>query len=71
MPRGLGKVKKAKPEFSIESVLNDDNLKKQLEGFIEEVILCKQQMDQQKEAMKDIKNEWSNYVKSMMNTKND
>lgn len=57
MPRGPGKAKKAKPEFSIENVLNDENLKKQLEGFIEEVILCKQKLEQEKEAMKDIKNE--------------
>lgn len=57
MARGPGKQKKAKPEFSIDRVLNDDNLKKQLEGFIEEVILSQEKLNQEKEALKDIRNE--------------
>jgi hypothetical protein len=57
MARGPGKAKKAKPEFSIDRVLNDDNLKKQLEGFIEEVILSQEKLNQEKEALKDIRNE--------------
>lgn len=57
MARGPGKAKKAKPEFSIDRVLNDENLLKQLEGFIEELILSQGKINQEKEALKDIKNE--------------
>jgi uncharacterized protein (UPF0335 family) len=57
MPRGPSKNKKTKPEFSIDNVLNDENLLKQLEGFIEEVVISQQKVSQEKEALKDIKNE--------------
>jgi len=58
MARGPGKsTKKSKPEFSIDNVLNDDDLKKQLEGFLEEAILVQQEISKQKEMVKDIKNE--------------
>lgn len=57
MARGPGKNKKSKPEFSIDKVLNDETLMKQLEGFIEEFILVQEKINLEKEAMKDIKNE--------------
>lgn len=57
MARGPGKTKKVKPEFSIDKVLNDETLMKQLEGFIEEFILVQEKINQEKEAAKDIKNE--------------
>lgn len=57
MARGPGKTKKAKPEFSIDKVLNDDVLMKQLEGFIEEVVLVQEKINLEKESLKDIKNE--------------
>lgn len=57
MARGPGKNKKVKPEFSIDKVLNDETLMKQLEGFIEEFILVQEKINQEKEAAKDIKNE--------------
>ncbi len=57
MGRGPAKNKKTKPEFSIEKVLNDDILMKQLEGFIEEVIIVQEKINQEKESLKDIKNE--------------
>lgn len=57
MARGPGKNKKAKPEFSIDKVLNDETLMKQLEGFIEEVIVVQEKQAMDKEQLKDIKNE--------------
>jgi len=55
MARGPGKVKKSKPEFSIDKVLNDDGLKKQLEGFLEEAILVLDKIATEKESLKDIR----------------
>lgn len=51
------KQKKAKVEFSLDSVQNNPVLRKQLEGFIAEVVLCKRKISQEQEAVKDIHNE--------------
>ena len=57
MVRGPKKTKKLAPEFSIDKVLNDDNLKKQLEGFIEEAILVQTEIATQKDSLKNIRDE--------------
>ena len=48
---------KQKPEFSLEGILNNDVTKKQLFGFIEEVVLCEEKIKSEREAIKDIKGE--------------
>lgn len=49
------KTKKA--EFSLSGVLANEVTKKQLLGFIEELILCEGKIKQEREAIKDIKGE--------------
>jgi hypothetical protein len=50
-------TKSKKPEFSLASVLANEVTKKQLLGFIEEVVLCEGKIKTEREALKDIKNE--------------
>jgi hypothetical protein len=51
------KQRKAKVEFSLETLLNNSVTKKQVEGFIEEMVLCRGKIQQEKEAIRDIINE--------------
>ena len=46
--------RKAKVEFSLETLINNPVTKKQLEGFIEEVVLCRGKIKMEKEAISDI-----------------
>lgn len=47
-------MKKAKVEFSLDSLVNNQVTRKQLEGFIEELVLCKGKIKQEREAISDI-----------------
>ena len=49
--------KSKKVEFSLETIQNNAVTRKQLEGFIEEVVISKQKMKHEQEAIKDIMNE--------------
>lgn len=49
--------KTKKPEFSLSTLLANEVTKKQLLGFIEEVVLCEGTIKSQREALKDIKTE--------------
>ena len=44
----------AKVEFSLETIINNPVTKRQLEGFIEEIVLCKGKIKQEREAISDI-----------------
>jgi uncharacterized protein (UPF0335 family) len=46
-----------KPEFSLKTVLSNDVTKKQLLGFVEEIVLCEGKIKAEREAIKDIKGE--------------
>lgn len=50
-------TKSKKPEFSLSTVLANEVTKKQLLGFIEEVVMCEGKIKSEREALKDIKNE--------------
>ena len=47
-------MKKAKVEFSLDGLINNTVTRKQLEGFIEELVLCKGKIKQEREAISDI-----------------
>lgn len=49
--------KKVKVEFSLDGLLNNPVTKKQLEGFIEEIVICKTKIKSEQEAIKDIRSE--------------
>lgn len=49
--------KPKKPEFSLEGILNNEVTKKQLLGFIEEIVICEEKIKNEREAIKDIKGE--------------
>ena len=49
--------KAKKPEFSLAGVLANEVTKKQLLGFIEEIVLCEGKIKSEREAIKDIKGE--------------
>lgn len=49
--------KKKKAEFSLAAVLANEVTKKQLLGFIEEIVLCESKIKSEKEAIKDIRGE--------------
>ena len=49
--------KSKKPEFSLAGVLGNEVTKKQLLGFIEEIVLCEGKIKSEREAIKDIKGE--------------
>ena len=49
--------KKKKAEFSLATVLANEVTKKQLLGFIEEIVLCESKIKSEKEAIKDIRGE--------------
>lgn len=44
----------AKVEFSLETIINNPVTKRQLEGFIEEIVLCKGKIKQERESISDI-----------------
>lgn len=46
--------RRQKVEFSIETVLNNPVTKKQLEGFVEEVMICRDKIKREREAIGDI-----------------
>lgn len=46
-----------KAEFSLSTVLANEATKKQLLGFIEEIVLCEGKIKSEREAIKDIKGE--------------
>lgn len=48
------KQKRQKVEFSLSTVLANTTTKRQLEGFVEEIVLSKIKMQQESEAIKDI-----------------
>lgn len=50
-------MKKTKVEFSLDGLLNNPVTKKQLEGFIEESVLCRSKIKTEQEAIRDIRNE--------------
>lgn len=50
-------ARKAKVEFNIDTIINNPVTKRQLEGFIEELVLCEQKISSEREAVKDIRNE--------------
>lgn len=50
-------AKQPKLEFNIDTIVNNPVTKRQLEGFIEELVLCEQKISQEREAVKDIRNE--------------
>jgi hypothetical protein len=52
-----GKGKKTKVEFNLKTVLGNDVTKKQLLGYIEEIILHENAMKHAREGIKDIKGE--------------
>ena len=45
---------RTKVEFSLESLVNNPVTKKTLEGFIEELVLCRTKIKTEKETIKDI-----------------
>lgn len=49
--------KTSKVAFSLESVVNNPVLKKSLEGFVEEIVLCRMKMKTEKDSIKDIMDE--------------
>lgn len=51
------KDKPKKVEFSLEQIQNNPVTRKQLEGFIEEVVLLKREIKSRQEGLKDIRNE--------------
>ena len=51
------KKKTSKAEFDLQRVLDDDVQQKMLLGFIEEVVLVLEQQRQQKDALKDIRDQ--------------
>ena len=50
-------AKKQKPEFNLDTVVNNPVTKKQLLGFIEEIVLHEEHIKSEREAIKDIKGE--------------
>ena len=46
-----------KPEFSLATVMANEVTKKQLLGFIDEIVLCEGKIKSEREAIKDIKGE--------------
>ena len=55
--QGQQKQRRAKVEFSLEGLLNNPVTKKQVEGFIDEMVLCKGKIRAEREAIKDIASE--------------
>lgn len=51
------KQKKVKVEFSLDTIRTNPVTRQQLEGFIEEVVISLKKIEQEKEAVKDIRNE--------------
>lgn len=49
--------KKSKVEFSLDAIQNNPVTRKSLEGFIEEIVLCKRKITQENDAIKDIRGE--------------
>ena len=49
--------KSNKVQFSLSGILNNPVSKRSLEGFIEEIVISKTKMKQEKEALRDIVNE--------------
>jgi len=49
--------RKGKVEFSLETLLGNPVTKKQLEGFVEEVVICRDKIKREREAIKDITGE--------------
>lgn len=49
--------KTKKVEFSLETLQTNPVTRKQLEGFIEEIVLCKRKITQENDAIKDIRRE--------------
>ena len=49
--------KPKKPEFSLQGILTNDVTKKQLLGFIEEIVIAEGKIKGEREAIKDIKGE--------------
>jgi len=49
--------KPSKVEFSLETIRNNSVTRKQLEGFVDEVVLCMQKIKSEQEAIKDIRTE--------------
>lgn len=49
--------KPKKPEFSLQGILGNEVTKKQLLGFIEEIVISEGKIKSEREAIKDIKGE--------------
>jgi hypothetical protein len=49
--------KQSKPEFNLDSILNNPVDSKTLQGFIDEAVLCREAKKSQNEAEADIRNE--------------
>ena len=49
--------KPKKPEFSLQTILSNDVTKKQLLGFIDEIVLAESKIKSEREAIRDIKGE--------------
>jgi uncharacterized protein (UPF0335 family) len=49
--------KKTKVEFSLATIQSNTATRKQLEGFVEELVLCHEKIKSEKEAIKDIMSE--------------
>lgn len=52
--------KPKKPEFSLQTILSNEVTKKQLLGFIDEIVLAEGKIKAEREAIKDIKGEAEN-----------
>ena len=46
--------RKAKVEFSIDTLINNPVTKKQVEGFVDELVLCRDKIKREREAISDI-----------------
>lgn len=46
--------RRQKVEFSLETILNNPTTKQQLEGFVEELVICKDKIKREREAISDI-----------------
>jgi len=46
-----------KVEFSLDSITNNTVIRKQVEGFVEEIVLCKGKIKNEQEAIRDIMSE--------------
>lgn len=53
----MKKERKKKVEFSLETIQNNPVTRKQLEGFVEEVVLAKIKVKAEQEAISDIRGE--------------